>query len=205
MIPSPRRRPLLAATVFAGAVLALGCSDSCGKKAAKVVPVLEKVNPDYGEPELACEPAFATPSPTGCAIQTLTCGDQVEGNTSAGRFNWGDDFYQKAFCTPQRHDYDDSPESIYMLKIPGDVQADVRLESPCADLDLVAVGWSDAQVCPTIAHTIRIVECEMGTASGSDTVRMTTVNKGQSFLIGVDGKNGATGNYRLTVKCSTYR
>ena len=204
MNPRPRR-PVLALTLGLGAVMVLGCTDSCGKQAAKVLPVLEKVNPDYAEPELACDPAFPTASPSGCVIQTITCGDQVEGNTASGRFNWGDDFYQKAFCTPQRHDYDDSPEAIYMLKVPGDVQADIRLESPCADLDLVAVGWNDATTCPTVAHTIRIVECEMGTKGGSDSVRMTTVEKPQSYLIGVDGKNGATGNFRITVKCSTYR
>ena len=186
------------------AILGCGGCDEVGKMAAKAVPALKEVNPDLGEPDLACEPPIPTGSAQGCAIRTITCGDQVEGNNAGGNPNWGDDFYQKAFCTPERHDYDESPEAVYRLKVPADIQADVRLESPCEDLDLVAVGWQDDS-CPTLAHTIRIRECEMGTKKGSDSVRVTTVSKPQTYLLGVDGKNGATGNFRITVKCSTYR
>ena len=34
---------------------------------------------------------------------------------------------------------------------------------------------------------------------------ITTVEKPETYLIGVDGKQGAHGNFRLAIECSTYR
>ncbi len=208
-----RNRRIPARALSAVAVLvaiSLGCSgESCngvGKKAAKVVPVLEKVNPDYATSDLQCDEPIATGVAKNCSIKTLTCGDEVEGSTSSGSMNWGDDFYQKAFCTPNRYDYDEGPEASYKLHVPADVQADIHLESPCEDLDVIAVAWIYDK-CPEFAHADagRIRECEMDTDRGSGSVRVTTVNKAQTYLVVVDGKEGVSGNFRISVKCSSYR
>jgi len=190
--------------VVIGSILACSSLD-CGRKAAKVVPAIEKIKPEYGTEPIQCEEPISTPAAKGCVVGSLTCGDSVEGNTAGGVSNWGDDFYQKAFCTPQRHDYDLSPEVVYALEIPADVQAEVRLDSDCADLDVVAVGWANTKKCPSVANSNRIGECEMNTDSGGGYMTLTTVGKPQTFLLGVDGKDGETGNFRLSVKCMTYR
>lgn len=194
-------------SLFTLATLAMGilaCSTTnCGRKATKVVPALEKVNPEFATEPIECDPPYRTPAPIGCSQGTLTCGSSVEGATRGSKSRWGDDFYQAKFCTPQRHDYDYSPEAVYTLDVPADIMADVYLTSDCADLDVVAMAWPDTDRCPTSSHAIS--ECEMDTKRGGGKVRMTTVNNPQTYLLVVDGKKGAEGNFRLTVKCSTYR
>ncbi|RME20197.1 MAG: hypothetical protein D6798_20965 [Deltaproteobacteria bacterium] len=93
---------------------------------------------------------------------------------------------------------------IYRLELPADTKARVKLDSPCADLDLVSVAWKLDGV-PTVDHVNRIAECEMDTHRGGGAITLTTVNKAQTFLVAVDGKDGDEGNYRISVSCETYR
>lgn len=186
-------------------VLSAASCDNVTRSVSKAVPVLEKVDEDLAAEPVECDQPLPTPAARSGIIGTLTCGSVVTGNTAGGNHRWGDTFYQKSFCTPERHNYDDAPEAVYALELPANVQADVRLDSNCVDLDVVAVGWQDKHSVPNTAHHVRIRECEMDTSRGGGNVRMTTVNQPQRYLIGVDGKEGAIGNYRLTVKCSTYR
>ncbi|MDP6933309.1 MAG: hypothetical protein QGG40_10355 [Myxococcota bacterium] len=191
-------------TLLALIVTITGCSD-CRTIMSSTIPALQSAGPEFQYEPIQCDTDIATPAPKQCIVKTLACGDTVEGNTKVGHSKWGDDFYQKTFCTPQRHDYDESPEIVYALEVPADVEATVRMDSDCADLDVVAVSWNDTKQCPRTEHHIRINECEMDTSVGNGYVRMTTVTKAQTYLVGVDGKNGATGNFRLTVRCTTYR
>lgn len=170
-----------------------------------VAPIVGEIDPDYKQLPYDCDEPIPTKSPTGCCIERITCGDTVQGNTKVGKNHWGDDFYRAAMCTPGRADYEDAPEAIYELDLPADIQADVTLISGCEDLDLVAVGWKDTSRVPTEKHHVSIVECEMDDSKGGGSVRITTVNRGQTFLLGVDGKHGATGNFQIDVKCTTYR
>ena len=80
----------------------------------------------------------------------------------------------------------------------------MRLDSNCEDLDLFAIGW-DETTCPDAKHSNRIAECEMTTKPGGGSLVLTTVNRPQVFLVGVDGKQGASGNFRLSLGCSLYR
>ena len=67
------------------------------------------------------------------------------------------------------------------------------------------MSW-DENRCPTVKHAPAIQkECEMDTRSGGGTLRLTTVKNAQTYLIAVDGKQGASGNFRLTVNFGTYR
>ncbi len=144
------------------------------------------------------------PTPEGAVMGKLECGASVEGSSHFGATRWGDDFYQQAFCTPKRSRYDDAPEVLYRLEVPADTKADIVLDSPCTDLDLVAVAWQLDSV-PQLQHVGRVRECEMDTKSGGGKVTLTTVGKAQTYLVGVDGKNGDEGNFRISVACSTYR
>ena len=145
------------------------------------------------------------PAPThGGITGSLTCGGTVEGTTEGGSNSFGDRFYQSAFCTPARQHYDDSPEAIYRLEVPADIEAKVTLDSPCADLDLAAISWI-GDTLPTDAQTNRVRECEMDTHAGGGSIKLTTVDKAQPYLVVVDGKDGEAAAFRLTVSCRTYR
>lgn len=185
-------------------MLATGC-DELGRNAAKVFPVLEKVDEDYAAPSIDCKHPYPTPSPRSNGIVgTLECGSVVEGNTADGSRLLGDNFYQGAFCTPERNQYDNSPEIIYRLHVPADLEAEVKLISDCVDLDLVGISWQEESV-PRVEHKGRINQCDMDIGRKGGKLRLNAVGKDWYYLVGIDGKAGVTGNYRLSVKCYTFR
>ena len=201
-------RPLLlAALVVCGGSLGCGTGgvNEATRPIAKVVPAVEKVAAEATREPIQCDEQIKTGQPRGCTIETITCGSVVEGSTVGMARRWGDQFYVSAFCTPYRHYYEEAGEAVYRLEMPPNIQADVRLDSDCADLDVVSMSWADTTSCPGEEHVGRIRECEMDTHDGGGSIRMTTVDKPQVYLVGVDGKQGAAGNFRLTVVCSTYR
>ena len=186
-------------------LLTWGCENGC-HRAAKVVPALELMDPSWGAKPVDCDIEHPDPaSSTGCVSRELQCNTVFEATTRGGKSHFGDDFYQKGFCTPQRNNYEHSPEAIYQLRVEPNIQVDLRLDSNCADLDLVAMSWDEYR-CPTEKHATAIQkECEMNTKMDGGSLRLTTVNNPQTYLIAVDGKQGAFGNFRLTVNCKTYR
>ncbi len=185
-------------------LLATGCDD-LGRNAAKVFPVLEKVNEDYAEPSIDCDPAYPTPSPRSNGIVgTLTCGSVIEGNTSGGTKLWGEDFYQAAHCSVERDQWEQAPELIYRLNVPADLEAEVKLVSDCVDLDLVGVSWADDRI-PKPEHGRSISQCDMDISRKGGKLRLNAVGKDWVYLVGVDGKGGVSGNFRLSVKCYTFR
>jgi len=182
--------------------LLMSC-DNIARTSAKVFPWVEKVNPDLAEDPVECSPDYNTPTPrNGCIMADLQCGSIVEGSTVTGGKNWGDEFYANHFCSVERHQYHEAPEAIYRLHVPPNLRATIKLISNCAELDLAAVGWPEDR-CPTEQHMIH--ECEMDVSRGGGSVVVQTVDNPQYFLVGVDGKNGETGNFRLEVSCHTYR
>ncbi|NOY25051.1 MAG: hypothetical protein GXP62_04175 [Oligoflexia bacterium] len=152
---------------------------------------------------VACDATFAAPK-KGDVTSTIKCGGSVTASTEGGSSSFGDDFYQRAFCTPARKHYDDAPEAIYLLEVPADIQATVSLSSPCADLDIAAISWALGGL-PTLAQVGRVRECEMDTKEGDGKLKLTSVNKSQVYLITVDGKQGAAAPFRIDVACGTYR
>ena len=183
------------------------CDNGC-HNAAKIVPALETIDPSWGAEPVDCNVSHAPPdSPNDCIYKKLTCAPEIviEDTTRGGKSRFDDDFYQKGWCTPQRNDYEDSPEAIYQLRVPPNTQVDLRLDSNCADLDLAAMSW-ESSTCPTPKHATTIQkECEMNTKAAGGTLRLTTVKNAQTYLIAVDGKNGDYGNFRLTINCGAYR
>jgi hypothetical protein len=185
--------------------LFISCND-LGYVATKAVPALEQVNPSWGAPPVDCDEERPSPKAVrGCITNEIVCGDTIDGTTIGGVNHFGDSFYQGAMCTPQRNDYERSPEAIYKLRLDPNVKAVIRLDSNCAELDHFSIGWEGAK-CPTEKHATAIHECEMETREeGGKPLIVTTVDKAQTFLVGVDGKYGAQGNFRLTVECFLYR
>jgi len=182
-----------------------GCN-ALGEFAAKFIPPLERVNEDWAPPQMECEPRIATTTPRQCIASQIACGDTVEGHSAAGKKKWGDEFYRGAKCVPSSYNYDAAPEMTYRLKLKPNQEAIVKLISDCGDLDLFGFRWEDKDLeCPAARHYGRIAECEMEDTPRGGAIKLTAVNKPVNFLVGVDGKKGATGNYRISVTCRQNR
>lgn len=185
-------------------LLGLLACDEVGRDMAKAFPIMEKLDEEFAEPAYPCDPPFQSPSARDGIVGELQCGSEVQGNNAGGSTLWGDTFYQKAMCTPAREQYDSSPEDIWRLNIPADLEAEVTLISDCADLDLVGVSWQDDSI-PKTEHHIRINQCDMDVGRRGGKLRLNAVGKDWTYLVGVDGKGGQTGNYKLRVRCYTFR
>ncbi len=152
---------------------------------------------DVAGPPLVCDETPGAPA-SGCISGTLTCGSAVTGTTRGGESNQGDPFYAAAFCFPSG-DRHDGAERVYLLEAPPHMDVQVKLDSPCVDLDVAAVAWNYDGRCPTENHPVP--ECEGSNARGGGTLRLNTF-QARDYLVFVDGKNGAEGNFRLAVSCT---
>lgn len=68
----------------------------------------------------------------------------------------------------------------------------------------MAIAWG-LDGLPGTAHVGRVRECEMDTKSGGGKLTLTSVDRAQTYLIVVDGKEGQSGNFSLKADCKTYR
>lgn len=181
--------------------LTLGTALACAPVQCVAKRVQDEVatlrNPVAG-PALACDDdAMPKPAVEGCLSGRLHCGDSVTGTTTGGESVLDDPLYAAAFCFPAG-DHHRGPERVYLLEAPANTDIEVALESPCADLDLAALAWNYDGRCPTENH--RIPECEGTAARGGGKLRINTFNA-RDYLLAVDGKEGVTGAFRLTVRC----
>lgn len=133
-----------------------------------------------------------------CVTATIRCGETIQGDTEGGRSRWGGPFYREKFCLPMPDAYA-GPERVYRLELPANQLAEVRLESPCADLDLFAVSWPEKGRCPDSDHLV--AECDASARADDDRVRLYTDHNPRGFLIAVDGKGGDTAPFSLAVTC----
>jgi hypothetical protein len=199
------RHPLITVAALCLPIILACSSTDCGRTVNKVVPAVREVDPEFATAKVDCETPFRTPSPKGCAMKSISCGETIEGNNQFGERNYDDLFYVKKFCGTQRHAYEEASEAIYLLQVPSNVQADVTLSSDCADLDIasISVPPDATNRCPTISHSVQV--CEMDQSRDGGSVRITTVDRPENHFIVIDGKDGQTGNFRLRVDCKTYR
>ena len=90
------------------------------------------------------------PDPTGCVNQSIYCNDEIESTNFGATSRLGDDFYLQAGVTPRGHAYQDAGDVVYELLLPGDTDAVLSLDTPCADLDLFAMNYRHgSQRCPS--------------------------------------------------------
>ncbi|MFM2247643.1 MAG: hypothetical protein RL071_3717 [Pseudomonadota bacterium] len=203
---SPRLRPSTLALGPLGLGL-LACSGGlvdCGRAAHTVIPAVREIDPEYATEPVDCSQDYPTEAARGCAIREISCGDVVLGNNTNGIEAFDEDFYQHKACTPQRHSYSKGPEAIYSLNIPANTWVDVVLASDCVDLDVFSANWDNPRKCPTPSH-VNVTQCEADVTDRGGKITITTVDRPEAHLVWVDGKEGATGNFRLTVRCRTYR
>jgi hypothetical protein len=160
------------------------------------------VMPDDYQSTDDCGDLIETPAPQGFAVGRIECGQTIQASNNNGTEFFGDDFYVYHFCSPQRHDYDDSPEVAYQLTVPADKKATVFVNSDCAQVDVAIMSWDDPRSPPT-TNGRRLNECEMRPKRDSTSVATVTVP--QEYMVVVDGRNGSVGNFTLTVECKDYR
>ena len=187
--------------------LLLACSGiplTCGRTVNQVIPAIREIDPDFDTKPVDCSPKFPSTAPRGCSIAPITCGSIVEGNNDTQFYRFDGNFYVSKACTPEHHGYDEGPDAPYFLEIPSNTWVDIHLISDCADLDIFSATWDRPNQCPTASHT-NINQCEADISRRGGKITITTVNKPETHLVWVDGKYGATGNYRMEVKCREYR
>jgi hypothetical protein len=137
-----------------------------------------------------------------CVTDVIECGETIIGHTNGGVHRYDSRFYEKNFCTPYTTNHDGGDERIYQLTMPdGDYSAFVYLDTPCADLDMAGMRWSDLDTCPR-ADTM-ISQCEMWPdAYARDREYMRLVSqKGSTWLIVIEGKGDEEGAFALHVQC----
>ena len=148
-----------------------------------------------------CSAGGEMPPARGCVSGTLACGTSVSGTTLGGDSAWDDDFYAKAFCFPSGDKHRGS-ERVYLLEMPPNMEATIYLTSDCVDLDLVALAWVYEGDCPGAGHPV--AECEGDAKRAGGSVRVQSF-KSRTYLVGIDGKDGAVGPYTLKVDCRELR
>ncbi len=153
--------------------------------------------------DLSCDSPIETPLASGCAIRPIQCGETIEANNVNQSPNFDDAFYRAKFCTPRSANYAAGREAIYNLHLPANMRATVKLESPCAKLDLFSIRWPHADRCPNSSTSTG--ECEGSTKPGVDTIQIVAVGNDEHHLVWVDGQDGDYGNFRLSVVCEPGR
>ena len=135
----------------------------------------------------------------GCITAKLKCNETVIGHTIGGVDRFDSKFYEKAMCWPKLVNHDGGDERIYRLDMPeGEWTAAVVLDSPCADLNLMAVKWNGDD-CPNSKHIIP--QCE-GIAGPEPRHSVRLVSQHAStWYIAVEGRNEEEGAFALTTMC----
>ena len=180
------------------------------KKAAEAPQKLQEVitlrepKKSLSEDGLACDDTshVADKLANTCVTKELSCGQTVEGHTKGGVDHWSNAFYRGKACTPLPQDYD-GPERVYRLVLPARQLADITLATPCADLDLFGMVWSETTRCPGEEHNVTVCDADVDTDGGH--LRLFTDHHPQTYLVVVDGKRAAEAPFRLKVECQTRR
>ena len=182
-----------------------GC-DTLGPIVAKFVPILEKMNEEWAPIDMECDQMYSSRTPKRCLTAEIKCGDEIKGNNKMGRSTYDDDFYRAATCFAISAEGGHSgPEMVYRLKLERKHSAVATLVSDCADLDVFAMRWNDRDLeCPGKQHAQRVGECQDDMTARGGRVTMSATEKDETYLISVDGKSRATGNFHLNVASDAF-
>lgn len=182
--------------------LLLGAALACSgvtETARQVTAVATDVASEVAGPGLDCEAPRSTAAPVGCLSGEIRCGQTIEATTEGADARWDDSFYRKKMCFAKGDDHS-GPERVYLLRLPEYTRAELKLESNCADLDLVAMAWQYEGTCPDMEHSVN--ECDADIDRGGGRMIVDVFQNARTYLVAVDGKAAATGAFRLTVECA---
>lgn len=151
-----------------------------------------------------CDQRLSDAPPGGpeCVTDTIRCGDRVTGRTGGGSTDLDESLYDQWFCGyPYPSDYS-GPERVYVLDLQGSNSVEVSLDSPCDEVDLLAIHWAD-DGCPY--DGVSIGECEDGWEDGDDHLTLFT-DRSYRFLLVVEPRatsgRASDTNFRLSVDCT---
>ncbi len=194
------RRAPTAATAAAGTPASGPVQPTHGTVAAEPTRSEAPEPPPEAVGELTCDSkAGANLKPRdGCVTASISCDETVRGHSrGAGDSHFDARFYQAKYCAVTSDTYDNG-ERIYRFKMPSHSQATVALESPCEDLDLFVLQWTQPG-CPTRGASVGT--CDASTRDGSGRVELESIKNPREFLLVVEGKNGVHAPFDLTVSC----
>jgi hypothetical protein len=140
------------------------------------------------------------PAGPGCITSDISCGETIVGHTKGGVRRFDTEWWESNFCWPATEDHDGGEERVYRLVMPeGEWRAFVWMDSPCADLDLMAARWNEDDCPPDGVH---VTHCESNLVRGTGDERIELVHQGQAtWLIVVEGKDQQEGAFGLHVQC----
>lgn len=171
--------------------LALGCGG-----------VKELIPAETYDADIECGTVKAARTPRGkdCVTAELVCGDTIVGTTEGGLSEYDDKFYSgDSFCSSLPDNYSGT-ERAYRFAMPANAEAVVSLDSACGgDMDLIAIRWPDEHTCPNIHHTIG--QCDEDDSKGDGQLELFSDRHPRTFLLVVEGKDGADGEFGLKVDC----
>lgn len=135
-----------------------------------------------------------------CVTATISCGDTIVGHTAGGVDRYDTAMWEQAFCWPATVPHDSGGERVYRLDMPaGEWRAFVWLDSPCADLDLMAMQHQ-GETCPGTGH--RVSRCEAALRQGRGREQIELVSQGETtWYVVVEGRGEADGAFALQVEC----
>ena len=146
--------------------------------------------------------------PTGiddCVDATLRCGDTIVGTTQGAKSRWGEDAYVNWYCFPLPDGDYAGGEVVYDFQHPGDKDVTITLESPCNELDIIALRWAfwDSEgECPSEQSTLA-ADCEADDSRGDGVVELPEIPDGTPYhyVVAVEGPEPVDSLYRITVDC----
>ena len=143
-----------------------------------------------------CDAAVEPPTGT-CPSTTLACGDSLVSSNADAETTLDGRHYSSAWaCAVVGDQSYRGPEQVIEFTHPGTGDVTVRLDSPCADLDLFVARWEDGCLSPGNA----VVECEGVVQRGGGSVTIWN-NERARYLIIVDGPADQQANFGLSLQC----
>jgi hypothetical protein len=155
---------------------------------------------------LDCSQSVSPPAGIdACVDATLRCGDSIVATTQGASSRWGEDAYVNWYCFPLPDGDYAGGEVVYDFQHPGDRDVTITLETPCDELDLVALRWAfwdnDGE-CPSEQSTLA-TDCEADDSRGDGVVSLPEIPDGTPYhyLVVVEGPEPVDTLYRITVDC----
>jgi hypothetical protein len=146
--------------------------------------------------------------PTGiddCVDATLRCGDSIIGTTAGAKSRWTQDAYVNWTCFPLPDGEYAGGEVVYDFEHPGDRDVVITLESPCDELDIIALRWTfwdqDGE-CPAAESTLAR-DCEGDDSRADGEIFLAEIPDGTQYhyIIAVEGPEPTDALYRINVDC----
>lgn len=154
------------------------------------------------EDPLCSESVDNFPPADGCVTDTLSCGETVKGNLHGGTSNFSIDDYEAWYCTYGSGDPWSGPERVYAFEHPGTGSVEIKLHTPCAEMDLAVLRWgwwASEGECPSEESTL-VTECEFDESSGDGSV-VIYASAPSDYLVIVDGVEGAVDLFQVSAVC----